>query len=78
MTVLAKQKTIDEIVKYAKKLDEEELQILLYRLRIKKLLKDGIKPVANPPKGIRMPTMKQINKWKHEARNYKAEKKDAD
>jgi len=71
---LTKQQTIEEIVKHAKKLDKLELQILLTRIRIKKMLKDGIKPAANPPKGTKMPTMEQINKWKHEARNYKAKK----
>ena len=37
--VLTKQKTIDEIVREAKKLDKMELQILLTKLRVKKMLK---------------------------------------
>lgn len=74
---LTKQETIDEIVKHAKKLDKMELEILLTRIRIKKMLKEGIKPAANPPKGVRMPSMKQINKWKHEARSYEAKKQNA-
>lgn len=71
---LTKQKAIDEIVKQVKRLDKQELQILLTKLRIKRMLKDGIKPVANPPKGLKMPTMEEINRWKHESRNYVAKK----
>lgn len=67
--VLTKQKTIDEIVKEAKKLDKMELQILLTRLRVKKIQKDGIKTIANyDSKKIKAPTMAQIDKWKHESR----------
>lgn len=36
--------------------------------------KDGVKPVANPPKNIRIPTMDEINLWKHEARKEYAHK----
>lgn len=67
--VLTKQKTIDEIVREAKKLDKMELQILLTRLRVKKMLKGKIKPVANYDSSeIKAPTMAQIDRWKHESR----------
>jgi hypothetical protein len=69
--ILTKQKTIEEIVNQAKKLDKLELQVLLTRLLIKRMLKEGIKPVANPRKGVKMPSMEEINRWKHEARAYK-------
>lgn len=70
---LSKKKTIDEIVKQANKLDKLELQILLTQLRVKKLVKSGIKPVANyDRKKIKTPTMQQIDKWKHESRTYNA------
>lgn len=72
--ILSKQKTIDEIVREAKKLDKMELQILLTKLRVKKMVKKGVKPAANPPKGIKMPTMKQINYWTHESRKLYANK----
>jgi len=72
--VLTRQKTIEEIVKKVKKLDDLELQILLTKLRVKKMQKDGVKPVANPPKNIRIPTMEEINLWKHEARKEYAHK----
>jgi hypothetical protein len=70
--VLTKQKTIEEIVKQAKKLNKKELQVSLYKLRIKKMQKEGVKPAANPAKGIKEPTMEEINRWTHEARNYVA------
>ena len=72
--ILTKQKTIEEIVKQVKKLDKEELQILLYKLRIKKMQREGVKPAANPPKGLKEPTMEEINRWKHESRTYVAPK----
>ena len=67
-TILTKQETINEIVKEAKKLDKMELQILLMRLRVKKMQRDGVKPAANPRKGVKAPTMKEIDRWKHESR----------
>jgi len=72
--VLTKKEAIDEIVKEAKKLNKLELQILLTKLRVKKLAKEGVKPSANPPKGIKMPTMRQINHWTHESRKLYANK----
>ena len=72
--VLTKQKAIDEIVREAKKPDKLELQILLTKLRVKKMLKDGIKPAAKPPKGIKMPSMRQINRWAHDSRKLHADK----
>ena len=73
--ILTKQETIDEIVKTAKKLDKLELQILLTRLRVKKLVKEKRKPVANyDTKKIKAPTMEEINAWTHEARKH-ADKK---
>jgi hypothetical protein len=68
---LTRQETIDEIVKVAKKLDKMELQILLTKLRVKKMQRDGVKPAAKPRKGVKPPTMEEIDLWKHESRkNY--------
>ena len=73
--ILSKQKVIDEIVREAKKLDKLELQILLTKLRMKKMQKEGVKPAANYDKSkIKAPTMKQIDKWKHDSRAYYADK----
>jgi hypothetical protein len=67
--ILTRQKAIDEIVREAKKLDKMELQILLTRLRVKKMLKEKIKPVANYNSSqIKAPTMAQLDRWKHESR----------
>lgn len=60
---MTKQQTIDQIVKEVRKLDKLELQILLSRLRIKKMAKE------------KTPTMDEINTWTHEARKEHANKK---
>jgi hypothetical protein len=49
-------------------LDPLEQKILLTRLRVKRLRKKGTGALANPPKGARKPTLRQIDKWKHESR----------
>lgn len=73
---MTKQETINQIVKEVKKLDKLELQILLTRLRIKKMAKEKRKPVANyDSKKIKPPTMEEINAWTHEARKQNASKK---
>ena len=73
---MTKQETIDEIVKEVRKLGKLELQILLSRLRIKKMAKEKRKPIANyDPKKIKPPTMEEINAWTHEARKQHANKK---
>ena len=66
--VLTRQKTISEIVKEAKKLDQLELQILLAKLRMKIMQKKPLKPVSNPSKKINIPSMEKIDQWKHESR----------
>lgn len=66
--ILTKKETINEIIKEANNLDKLELQILLTSLRVKKMQKDGVKPVANPDKGVKPPTMEEIDLWKHQSR----------
>ncbi len=71
--ILTKQKAIDEIVREVKKLDKMELQILLTRLRVRKMQKDGVKLIANyDSRKIKAPTLAQIDKWKHESRKLHA------
>jgi hypothetical protein len=72
--VKTKQETIAEIVREAKKLDKLELQILLAKLRVKKMRKDGVRPAARPRKGVKPPTMEEIDLWKHESRKIHAGK----
>jgi hypothetical protein len=72
---LTKQETIEAIIKEAKKLDKMQLQILLTKLRVKKLLREKRKSVANyNSKRIKPPTMADIDAWKHEARKQYAHK----
>ncbi len=72
---MTKQEAIEAIVKEAKKLDKMALQVLLTRLRIKKMLKAKVKPIANyNSKRIKAPTMAEIDAWKHEARKQHASK----
>ncbi len=59
---------IEQIVKEAEQLGLLEQQILLTRLRVKRLSEKGTGNIANPPKNLKAPSMKQIDKWKHEAR----------
>lgn len=66
--LLSPNETVAEIAKEAAKLDLLEQQILLTKLRVKRLKKNGAGVVANPPKAARKPTLKQIDKWKHESR----------
>ena len=68
---LTKKETIDQIIKAAQKLDKMDLQILLTKLRVKKMQRDGVKPAANLRKGVKPPSMEEIDLWKHESRkNY--------
>lgn len=73
--ILTKQETIDEIVKEARKLDKMDLQILLTRLRVKKMLAGKRKSIANyDSKKINAPTMEEIDTWKHKVRKQYANK----
>jgi hypothetical protein len=58
----------DEIAKEAAQLDPVEQQILLTKLRVKRLKRKGIDSVVNLPKGTKKPTLQQIDKWKHDSR----------
>lgn len=60
--------TVQKIAKEATYLDPLEQALLLTRLRVKRLRKKRIDNIANPEKEIRFPTMKEIDKWKHESR----------
>ena len=57
-----------EIAKEAALLDPLDQQILLTRLRVKRLKRKAVAPVINPAKGIKKPTLQQIDNWKHEVR----------
>jgi len=67
--LLAEKKIIEEITKEASLLAPLEQQMLLTKLRVKRLKINGTGKIANAPKNIKAPTLKQIDKWKHESRN---------
>jgi hypothetical protein len=55
---------IIEIAKEASRLNPIEQQLLLTKLRVKRLKRKGaVKITAST--GLRTPTLKQIDKWKH-------------
>jgi hypothetical protein len=60
--------TISAIARDAAKLDPIEQQILLTKLRVKRLKKKGTGIIADLPKGAKKTTLKQIDKWKHASR----------
>lgn len=64
----ASNEIVIEIAKEAAKLDLIEQQILLTKLRIKRLKKRGTGTIARSLRGTRKPTLRQIDKWKHESR----------
>lgn len=66
--LLNKMETITEKVKEAKSLDKLDLQILLMKLRVKKMQKKGVMPASNPPNDVKLPTIEDIDLWKHESR----------
>jgi len=71
---MTKKETLDQIIREARKLDKLGLQILLAKLRVKKMQKDGIRPAARPRRGVKPPTMEEIDLWKHESRKIHARK----
>ena len=66
--------TVMEIAKEAAKLDPLEQQILLTRLRVKRLKKKGAANLSYSRPGIKNPTLRQIDKWKHESKTKAGEK----
>ncbi len=61
--------TIAEIAKEVTKLAPLEQQLLLTKLRVRRVRKKGIQKITNTPKNIRKPTLQQIDKWKHESKS---------
>ncbi len=60
---------ISSIVEEVQKLSTLEQQELLIKMRLSKYLKDNKEPVADfDKKKLKMPTLKQIDNWKHESR----------
>ena len=69
MKTLTKQDTVlTEIVTEIKILNSEEQEQLLVKLRAQRML--GQKPLilSKPVRGLKIPSLRQIDKWKHESR----------
>jgi hypothetical protein len=64
----ASNEIVMEIAKEAARLDPVEQQILLTKLRVKRLKKRGTGAIVRSLRGVRKPTLRQIDKWKHETR----------
>ncbi|HEY5406161.1 MAG TPA: hypothetical protein VIJ92_03700 [Ginsengibacter sp.] len=60
---------ISSIVEEVQKLSALEQQELLIKMRLSKYLKDDKELVADfDKKKVKVPTLKQIDNWKHESR----------
>jgi hypothetical protein len=64
-------KDIEKIVAGLKKLDTQDQQSILAQINATVMLKKGIPKFANPPKGLKSPTMAQIDSIKHKSRKQK-------
>ena len=61
-------KNIQKIVRGLNKLDDQEQRSILAQINATILLKKGVPIFTNPPKGLKTPTLSQIDKIKHQAR----------
>lgn len=61
-------KNIQKIVRGLNKLDDREQRSILAQINATILLKKRVPIFTNPPKGLKTPTLSQIDKIKHQAR----------
>jgi len=73
MLVTPTNPVIEDIVRTIENMSEEEQKILLARLRLQALLSGKIKPVVRSKK-IKPPTLKEIDRIKHQSRKVHAHK----
>jgi hypothetical protein len=66
--LFSSKETIALIAKEAAKLEPLEQQMLLTKIRVARLRKKGAVKVTRSRKRLPNPTLKQIDKWKHESR----------
>jgi len=64
----------DLFSRLVKRVGKQELQILLTKLRVRKMRKDSVRPAARPRRGVKPPTMEEIDSWKHQSRKTQASK----
>ncbi len=61
--------TVSSIVKEIQKLSLLEQQQILVKIKLANYLKANKKPIAKyDAKKVKLPTMEQIDKWKHDSR----------
>lgn len=65
---ISENKNIQKIVSGLNKLDDQEQRSILAQIHATILLKKGVPSFTNPPKGLKPPTLSQIDKIKHQAR----------
>ena len=68
---LIENKNIQKIISGLKKLDDQKQLSILAQINATLLLKKGVLSFTNPPKGLKSPTLSQINIIKHQARKEK-------
>ena len=63
-------KNIQKIISGFKKLDDQEQLSILAQINATLLLNKGIPSFTNPRKGLKPPTLSQIDNIKHRARKF--------
>ena len=67
---IIKNKNIQKIISALNKLDDQEQLSILAQINATLLLKKGVSSFTNPPKGLKPPTLSQIDNIKHRARKF--------
>ena len=67
-STLVANKNISKIISRLEKLDDQEQLSILAQINATIILKKGVPSFTNPPKGIKPPTLSQIDNIKHQAR----------
>ncbi len=70
-STLIANKNISKIIIGLEKLDDQEQLSILAQINATIFLKKGVPSFTNPPKGLKPPTLSQIDVIKHKARKEK-------
>ena len=71
--VLTLNENLEQIIMEAEKLDDLEQKEILAYMKTLNLKKKKRKPIAKPEKGLEPLSMEDIDRIKHESRNYYAQ-----
>jgi hypothetical protein len=69
--VIEKNDVLNEILNELETFDREDQERLLVKLRAQRMLKQKPLMFAKPAKGLKKPSLQQIDKWKHDSRKIK-------